>query len=292
MVASSNELIYFVELANTLNFSRASERIGISQPSLSIAIKRLEQSIGTELFIRNKNGVVLTQSGKRLLSHAKQLLQLWDTVKSVSLASHQEVQGCISLGAHPFVATYTLHRFLPHLLSTHPRLEVQLKHDLSRKILEGVINLSIDIGIVVNPIKHPDLIIQKLYDDKVTLWHTTDIKNINQNIHSGDAIIICDPELMQTQALLKRMHKEGLKYRRMITTNSLEVIASLTAHGAGIGILPESAALSAYPSMLKPLPKMPAYHDEICLAYRHENRSIKAVKTILSAIKSYCKNNK
>lgn len=289
MVASSNELIYFVELANTLNFSRASERIGISQPSLSTAIKRLEHSIGTELFIRGKNGVALTQAGKRLLSHAKQLLQLWDTVKSESLASHYEVQGCILLGCHPSVALYSLHKFLPALVANYPKLEVQLKHDLSRKILENIINLSIDIGIIVNPVKHPDLIIQKLYDDKVTLWHTADLKNINQNIHSGDAVIICDPELIQTQSLLKQMRKQGINYRRLITSNSLEVIASLTAHGAGIGILPTSIALLAHPTKLKPLPKMPLYHDEIFLAYRHENRNIKAVQTIIGAIKSYFK---
>src|SRR3990167_34136 len=147
MVASANELIYFIELANTLNFSRAAERIGISQPSLSVAIKRLECTIGAELFIRNKNGVALTQAGKRLLSHAKQLLQLWDTVKSASLASHHEVQGCIVIGCHPSVALYSLYKFLPSLLADYPKLEVQLKHDLSRKILEGIVNLSIDVGI-------------------------------------------------------------------------------------------------------------------------------------------------
>ena len=292
MIASSNELIYFVELANTLNFSRASERIGISQPSLSTAIKRLEHSIGTELFIRSKNGVTLTQAGKRLLSHSKQLLQLWNTVKSESLASHHEVQGCVLLGCHPSVALYSLRKFLPYLFSNYPKLEIQLKHDLSRKILESVINLSIDIGIIVNPVKHPDLIIHKLYDDKVALWHSASSKNANQNIHSGDAVIICDPELMQTQSLLKQIHTDGVKYRRIITTSSLEVIASLTAYGGGIGILPTSVALSAYPTKLKPLPKTPTYHDEICLAYRHENRNIKAVQTIISAIKSYCKSCK
>src|SRR5438128_162125 len=196
MIASSNELIYFNELTNTLNFSRASERLGISQPSLSVAIKRLEQTVGTELFIRGKNGVALTQAGKRLLSHTKQLLQLWDTIKSETLASHHEVQGSISLGCHPSLGRHTLPIILPKLLLDYPKLEIQLKHDISRKILEGVVNLTIDIGLVVNPIKHPDLIILKLYEDEVTFWHSANIKNNNQNLHSGNAVIICDPELM------------------------------------------------------------------------------------------------
>jgi len=289
MIASSNDLMYFIELCNTLNFSRASERIGISQPSLSTAIKRLEKTIGTELFIRGKNGVVLTPAGKRLLSHAKQLLLLWNTVKSESLASHYEVQGSFILGAHTSVALCSLAGFLPDLLAHYPKLEIKLKHDLSRKILEEIVRLSIDIGIIVNPIRHPDLIIQKLYEDKVTFWHSTQLKTINQQLQSGNTVIIGDPELMQTQWLLKQFHQQGLKFQRFISSSSLEVIANLTANSNSIGILPSSVALSAYPDILKPIPNMPIYHDEICLVYRHENRNVKAMQTIISSIKTYFK---
>lgn len=284
MIASPNDLIYFIEISNTLNLSRTAKRIGISQPSLTLAVKRLEQVIGTELLIRGKNGVVLTKAGKRLLSHAKQLLQLWDSVKSESLASHYEIQGKFSLGVHPSVALCTLSNFLPKLLMAYPKLEIQLKHDLSRNISEGIINLSIDIGLVVNPVKHPDLIIHKLYDDKVTFWNATE-KNINQQIDSGEAVFIFDPDLIQTQWLLKRIHRQGIKYKRVLTSNSLEVIANLTANGGGIGILPTSVALLAYPNKLKLVTKMPYYDDEICLVYRHENRNIKAVQAIISSIK-------
>jgi DNA-binding transcriptional LysR family regulator len=283
-MASPNDLVYFMEIAHTLNFSHAAKRIGISQPSLSLAIKRLEQTLGTAIFIRGKSGVTLTKAGKRLLSHTKQLLQLWDSVKSESLASHYEVQGNFILGAHPSVALCTLSRFLPTLLIAYPKLEIQLKHDLSRNIAEEIINLSIDIGLVVNPVKHPDLIIHKLYDDKVTFWYGA-VKTHNQQIASGEAIFIFDPDLMQVQALLKRIHRQGIKYKRVITSNNLEVIADLTANGAGIGILPTRVALSTYPNKLVPVPKMPSYEDEICLVYRHENRDIKAIQAIVSAIK-------
>lgn len=285
MIASPNDLIYFIEIANTLNFSHTAKRIGISQPSLSLAMKRLEQTIGTELFIRGKRGVVLTKAGKRLLLHAKQLLQLWDSVKAESIASHYEIQGNFTLGVHPSVALSTLSSFLPKLLMDYPKLEIQLIHDLSRKISEGIINLSIDIGLVVNPIKHPDLIIHKLYDDKVTFWHAAE-KNILQQIDSGVAVLIFDPDLIQTQWLLKRIHRQGIKYKRVITSNNLEVIANLTANGCGIGIIPTCVAVSAYPTKLIPVSKMPYYHDEICLVYRHENRNIKAVQTIISSIKA------
>ena len=291
MIASSNDLSYFIELSNTLNFSRASERIGIAQPSLSAAIKRLEHAIGTELFIRGKNGVSLTQAGLRLLSHAKQLLQLWATVKSASLASHYEIQGSFIFGVHQSVALCALYKFFPNLLAKNPKLDIQLKHDLSRNIVEGIVNLSIDIGIVVNPIRHPDLIIHHLYEDEVTFWYNKNLKNITQQMYTDNTIIICDPDLLQTQWLLKRAYKDGIKSPRFLPSSSLEVIANLTANGVGIGILPTSVALSAYPKILKQIPKMPMFHDEICLVYRHENRNIKAMQTIINAIKSHFKAN-
>jgi DNA-binding transcriptional LysR family regulator len=285
MIASPHDLTYFIELTSTLNFSRAAERIGISQPSLSTAIKRLEEAVGTSLFIRKKSGITLTQAGKRLLSHAKQLLQLWDTVKSASLASHYEVQGSVSLGCHPSVGIYTLPKFLPALLKKYPKLEVKLQHDISRKITEGVINLSIDVGIVVNPVKHPDLIIQKLYDDKTLFWQAKTLKNKQQQWKDGQIVILCDPVLAQPQWLLKQLHKKGIKHYRMISSSNLEVIAELTAQGAGIGILPTSIAYATGTLNLQPLTDMPSYNDEISLIYRHENREIMAVQTMVQAIK-------
>lgn len=284
MLASPNDLSYFLELATILNFSRASERIGISQPSLSIAIKRLEQSIGTELFIRSKNGVTLTQAGKRLLSHTKQLMQLWDSVKTESLASHLEVQGRFTFGCHPSVALHMLPSFLPAILRQYPKLEIQLQHDLSRKILEGIINLSIDIGIIVNPTRHPDLVIHKLHTDTVTFWQAT-----KQKAHEFDikSTIICDSNMLQTEWLLKKICKTMTP--RLITSSSLEIIASLTAAQAGIGILPASVANFHHPNQLTPVPNMPSYQDEICLVYRHENRQIKAIQVLIEAIKKTTK---
>lgn len=286
MLPSPAELKYFLEVANTSNLSRASERLGISQPSLSLAIKRLEETIGTELLIRHQQGVTLTQAGKQLLRHTRQLLQDWEHTKSQALASHQEVQGIFVLGCHSALALYVVSGFLPALVKKHAKLEIQLKHDLSRKILEQVVNLSIDVAIVVNPIKHPDLIIRKLCDDEVGFWVGPG-KHPIQKLDSGEAVLMCDPELAQTQALLKAAKKKQLSYGRVMDMDCLEVIANLTASGCGVGILPERVALAMYPTKLKHIPNTPIYKDELCLIYRHENRHIHAIQVIVDAIKAY-----
>jgi DNA-binding transcriptional LysR family regulator len=286
MIVSSHELYYFIELAKTLNFSRTAERIGISQPSLSAAIKRLEHSLGVDLFIRSKHHVSLTHAGKKFLLHAIELQQLWDNTKTVCLAAHEEVQGQVVLGCHSSVAMYSLPKFLPSLLKKYPKLELQLKHDLSRKIAEEVISLTIDIGIAVNPIKNPNLIIKKLFEDEFAFWCAAKKSHTGLESLTQEATLIGDPDLLQTQYLLKKLHKIGIKTYRMITSSNLETIARLTAAGAGIGILPGLVVQSIVPGQLKKLAKTPSYHDEICLVYRHENRNVKAIKVIGEAIKT------
>jgi len=289
MLPSAAELEYFLEVSNTLNLSRASERLGISQPSLSLAVKRLEQSVGAPLFVRHKHGVTLTQAGKQLVLHARQLLQYWENTKSQALASQQEVQGYFTLGCHSTIAIYMVSGFLADLLENHPKLEIHLKHDISRRITEQVINLSIDVGIVVNPFKHPDLIIRKLCDDEVTFWVGQGTREI-QNIHSKQAIILCEPDLTQTQSLLKKCKKTGVISERIMTMNSLEVVANSTANGCGIGILPTRVAKAMYPDKLKRVPKASVYSDEVCLVYRNENRNVQAIQTIVNIIKDFFKN--
>ncbi len=286
MLPSAAELEYFLEISNTLNLSRASERLGVSQPSLSLAVKRLEHSIGTPLFIRHKQGVTLTPAGKQLLRHTRQLLQDWKNTKSQALASQKEVQGYFTLGCHSTIAIHILSGFLADLLENYPKLEIHLKHDISRKITEQVINLSIDIGIVVNPFKHPDLIIKKLCTDEVGFWVGKGKRNI-QDIRSTQAILLCEPDLTQTQILLKKCTKTGIAPSRIMTINSLEVIANLTANGCGIGILPARVVKSTYPDKLKKIPNTPVHTDEICLIYRSENKNIQAIQTIIHTIKDF-----
>lgn len=284
MLPSASDIHYFLEVGTTLNLSRASERLGISQPSLSTAVLRLEELIGTKLLIRHKRGVFLTQAGKQFVNQARELMQHWDNLKSKTLASYQQIQGHYTIGCHQSVAKYTLPHFLPNLLKNYPNLEIDLKHDISRKITEKVISLSIDIAITVNPVKHPDLVICKLFNDHVTLWHNPKAIKGLQNVP-----IICDPELPQPQKILQQLKKNKFDISRMITSSSLDVIATMTANGCGIGIIPSRIVQSTYSDTLKRIEKAPVCYDEICLIYRHENRNVMAIQTIISEIKKLAK---
>lgn len=279
MYPNLTDLHYFLEIAHTKNVTQAATRLGVTQPTLSMALVRLENSLGAKLLQRSKKGVSLTPAGRTLLAHAKNLIQEWENVQAKALASHNDVKGIFSIGCHPSVALYTLPQMLPHLIQQNPELEIQLIHDLSRKIIDGIIAVNIDIGIVVNPIRHPDLVIKKICEDEVTLWRSEH--------HYNHDVIIADEDLIQSQHILKKLKKTGLNPKRFIKSSNLEVVAALTKAGVGVGILPTRVA--KHHGALKALSAAPRLKDEICVAFRMESRSIKAVQIISEAIQTALK---
>jgi DNA-binding transcriptional LysR family regulator len=283
MIPAPADIAYFMEVAQTLNLSRAAERLGIAQPSLSLAMKRLEDAAGVALLVRGKRGVTLTPAGRQMLAGARQLQQAWEGLRGASKAAVTEARGAYTIGMHPSVARYSLAGFLPGLMAANPGLEITLRHDLSRKIAEEIVSMKVDIGIVVNPVAHPDLITRKLCTDRVTFWRAGRKANAAQDIAGGTAILICDPELAQAQSLMKQLRRKNIKFARVVACRDLDVIGDLTAAGAGIGILPGQAASRA-PKKLQPVPGAPMFEDEHCLLYRVENKNVQAIRTISAAI--------
>lgn len=299
MLPSFTDIYYFLEVARSRSISRAAEKLGITQPSLSAAMQRLEDRLGTQLFVRERSGVQLTRAGRDLVTGGEALVTRWQQLKTSISKRQHEPGGQYVLGCHPSVALYTLANFLPHLLQTYPELEVKLVHNLSRKITEGVVSFSIDFGIVVNPVQHPDLVIRELCHDVVTFWCARQPSSV-QALDTDNRVLICDPELAQIQSLLQKLRKkQGARKRqgvsdvaqhrhafchRIVQSSSLEVIADLTAAGAGIGILPARVAKLRKLRLLDKT--LPTYKDRICLVYRVDYQRHQGSKTIINAIRN------
>lgn len=262
------DIKYFLHVAHTLNITRASEIAGVTQPTLSYSVKRLENELGGDLLIRLKNGVQLTKLGKDFLQKSSKLIIEWEGLKKIT--NNSSVGGKFTLGVHPSVGLYVLPCFLPKLIKESPDIEFHLAHALSREITEKVISWKLDFGIVVNPKKHPDLVIAELCQDRIGLFSTTKAKDM----------LIFDKELTQSNSIIKKMK---LKFQHQTTTSNLEIIAKLTSIGYGTGILPERVA-KQYKN-LKLLDENLIYKDRICLVYRHERHKDISGQTIISHIK-------
>jgi DNA-binding transcriptional LysR family regulator len=279
MLPSNADIHYFLEIASTLNLSRAAERLGVSQPALSLAIKRLEESLGHPLILRGRAGVQLTPGGRRFLSRARTLVEQWDTLLQEERTGEAEIRGRYTLGAHPSVALLTLDRFLPPLLRDHPRLELKFVHDVSRRIAEEIIAFRVDLGLVVNPPAHPDLVIRPLFTDEFTVWTAA----------GGDAsTLLLDPELAQSQRIQRALERRSARFGRLVTSSSLEVIASMTARGVGVGILPARVARRQTAPPLEPWNggRAPRVADLVCLVCRAETLTSPGARRLLQSVQA------
>ncbi len=284
MIGNARDLVYFQEVAQTGNLTRAAERLGISQPSLSLAIQRLESAMGIPLLIRSKNGVRLTKAGDKFVNHGRHILQEWENLRTAILEDEHEVQGQFSIGAHPSIALYMLPEFIPTILLDNPNLEIKLYHNLSLKITEQVVDFKLDFGIVVDPARHPDLTIIKLRVDEVRMWRARNFTRL-QEPAGEQTVLICDPDMPQTMAMLKKARRSKiLGTYRLVSSINLEVITELTVSGAGIGIIPTRDVMKNHPNDLEPVPGTPIHNYSVFLAYRRDVNSSKAAQYIKDMI--------
>jgi LysR family transcriptional regulator, cell division regulator len=282
MMPSPQDLHYFLEVARQGNVSRAATRLTVSQPTLSMALKRIEESLGSELFVRFKTGVSLTPTGRLFVQEAQALLDQWERIRLVSAQEQQSLGGHFRIGAHVSVALYTLPILLPRIRSEMPELEISWTHDLSRNIAQKILDNELDLALVINPAQHPDLVVLPLAKDTVTFWKHPSLK-------SSDTLIL-DPDLHQSLELVRRSKKiSNLEFPKRMSSSSLEVIRTLTIQKMGVGILPERVALNVTGTeKLVKVPKAPSVEDSLCLIYRahqQRNRAFGELKQLLKGTK-------
>jgi DNA-binding transcriptional LysR family regulator len=150
---------------------------------------------------------------------------------------------------------------LPHALdeiqSTMPNYRINLRHDLSRNIQIAIQQGKIDLGIVVNAIPSPDLVIKKVATDDVCVWQGRERKNNK---------VFCNLDLIQTQVILRKWKD---KPNELIHTDSLELIVRFTRQGLGFGIIP-TRVVELQGAKLNLISQSPIYKDTISVVYRPE----------------------
>ncbi|QGZ52027.1 LysR family transcriptional regulator [Streptomyces sp. QHH-9511] len=149
------QLLYFVAVAETRHFTRAAERVHVSQPSLSQQIRALEQELGAELFSRARGNIALTDAGEALLPLARRILADTDTARQEVQELVQLRRGRVRLGATPSLCTGLLPDVLRAFHDLHPGIRLQIEesgsHDLVRELARG----ALDLALVVLPLPTP-----------------------------------------------------------------------------------------------------------------------------------------
>jgi DNA-binding transcriptional LysR family regulator len=274
MLATSTEIEYFIEVYQMRHVSKAAIRLGITQPTLTLSLQKLEDKLGAKLFYRTKQGVVPTEQGTLFYRKSHTLINCWSEVHKGIHRSTSEIFGRFKVGCHQSVGAYTLPRFLDNLQKHAPGIEIELVHDFSRKITERVVSYNIDIGFVVNPTRHPDLVLKKLGDDRILFWKVRGNAPIPKRIFA-------DVNLVQIQDILGKTHSKEFKDWSLISSPSLELIRTLVLNAQGIGILPERVAKADGADLIPYDPNLPTFDDKIFLAYRKDVLSNKAGRELI-----------
>ncbi|MFK8137101.1 MAG: LysR family transcriptional regulator [Bdellovibrionales bacterium] len=263
------EFYYFFLLAETESVSKAAELAGIQQSGMSKALRNLEDQSGMDLFTRANRGIKLNQNGKSLLSSLQKAQQQWDSAKLEAIQQSEEIRGVIRLGAHSSIAMNHLGKEWVQFLEKNPFLDLRLSLCPSSEVTKKVLNYDLDLGIVANPVRHPDLVIQPMKKEYIQLWSSAKKTNYDVVYYNQDMI-----EIFST---LKKM-----KFSRRIEINDYEIIAKSMKHSNALAILPNSIA-ERY-TYLKPVGK-PIKTVSICLINHHQAVKTLAFKECASVIK-------
>jgi DNA-binding transcriptional LysR family regulator len=268
------DLENFYNISSFKSFSFASKMLGVTQPTLSESIKRLENQLGATLFYRSKKGITLTPVGEQTLEHVKDLLNIKNEIISIT-SEQSDISKNYSIGCHPIVGKYFLTSFLSSIHKTYSNVNIDLVHDNSREIQKQIQDGKVDIGVVVNPVSNPDLIIKKLCYDKICIWQSSKIKIKKDQF-------IADLGLTQVQSILRSWKSAPSRH---ISSQDFQLIGEMTEAGLGFGILPERF-VKQEKLKLRQVYTSIDFKDELSLVYRPEFGKSEVEKFITSTIKS------
>lgn len=258
---NSNDLKSFLTTAKTLHLTRAAKELGLSQPALSHCIKRLEAEVGEELFLRRKDGLILTKAGLYLFNRGQKVIDELDTISQYLQTGKEEEIKTLSVGMHPSVGSYTL----PFIMKEIQEFNLNMHFGLSREVTAMVQEGKIDCAIAINPQLHSNLVVSQLGQDEFHIWQNK--KDCNEDY------LFYDPQLHQTHYILRQLDKKGIKFDHHVEISNLELIAKLVYEGRGVGILPGRVVKNYYPKETIVYSKeIKPFLDRICFVYSMENK--------------------
>jgi LysR family transcriptional regulator, hydrogen peroxide-inducible genes activator len=289
------ELRYLVSLDKERHFGRAAERSFVSQPTLSVAVKKLEEQLGVILFERNRGEARPTPVGERIIAQARRVLAEAALIDDIARQGHDALSGALRLGAIYTVGPYLLPVLVPLLRARAPQMPLVIEENFTAVLLDQLRANELDVVVVALPIDTSGLTTWAVYDESFVALLPPDHR------WSGEAAIP-SRKLAEEKLLLLG---PGHCFREQVidacpqcvdpdsdgprphTGSSLETIRHMVASGLGITVVPRSSVENrpAEPTLLvaRPLAK-PAPQRRIALAWRKTFPRAKAVAALRAAI--------
>jgi LysR family hydrogen peroxide-inducible transcriptional activator len=293
-----SEFRYIVAVAKELHFGRAAEKCFVSQPTLSVAVKKIEDELGVTLFERHQHEVSITAIGETIIKQAEVILNETNTLKELAKQNKDELSGELKLGVIYTIGPYLLPKLIPVIHKQVSDLVLIIEEDyteiLSKKLKAG----EIDIAILANPFEQPGIKTEVLYQEPFMValpcnHPLTKKKKLNAEDLLDDTMLLLksgncfrDQVVKVCPSCISPVGKNK-HLQKTLQSSSIETIRQMVAAGAGITILPSSSigADNGLNGMLEYRPfTRPAPYREVIIAYRKSFPRIKAVELVKQSI--------
>jgi LysR family transcriptional regulator, hydrogen peroxide-inducible genes activator len=240
-----HQLRYFVAVAECGNFSRAAEACGVSQPSLSQQVQKLEKRLNQRLLDRLGRRAVPTDAGRLLLERARGILAtVEDTERRLKEFDHLD-GGRLAVGAIPTIAPYLLPSLLDEFVRTHPGVELSVREDLTAHLIAAVGQGEIDLAVLALPIADDRLAVQPLFSEPLLLTlpeghRLARRRRIALDELRAERIIVLSEMHCLGEQVLSFCQETGCT-RLTCRGAQLSTIQALIALGHGVSLLPAMA---------------------------------------------------
>ena len=290
-----SELRFIEALAHEKNFRKAAEKSFVSQPALSLGIKKIEAELGIAIFERSVGAggdVKITPVGQKIVEQAIVVLEQAAKIKDISVGGDKQLDLPFKLGLIFSVAPYLLPLIIPSLRKSVPNMPLEVHEDITKNIEVDLKKGSIDAAVIALPFDMPGVETEVLYDEPfvvvIPLEHSWRVKKtIKAKDLSKEKVLLLDRTHCFSNQVVEAC--PGLSKNSEIQLgNSLETIRKMVASNLGISVLPKSATTDKYQDpLVKTIPfEPPVPFRRVALAYRKSAVKKDAVTHIINVIKS------
>lgn len=290
------ELRYIVTLAQEQHFGRAADRCHVAQPTLSVAVKRLEEELNTAIFERSKSSVYPTPVGEQIVQQAQRVLEQVKAIKDIASKSQDHLSEPLRIGAIFTIGPYLIPRIIPAIRKIAPSMPLYVDETYTATLRKRIRQGELDAIIVALPFTEADVVTQKLYEEPFVVQMATDHplaeqESINpEDLNEQNVLLLGEGHCFRDQVLeaLPNLRDPATDPSGLVRTaaegSSLETLKHMVASGFGITILPKSAAEDSNPLLTTRPFTGEAPKRSVALAWRASFPRHKAIDALREAI--------
>jgi len=240
------DITYLVAVADLRSFIQAAEQCCISQPTLSTQIKKVEESLGVQIFERTNKKVLLTELGEQIIASARRVLLEIDTIEQLAGNAQDPLAGNFKLGAFPTLATYIFPGLVPLIKQELPKLKLILIEEKTDILLAQLKQGQLDAALLALPINDDYLEIRQLFEDEFFLAVADDHplaakKTIGQSDLFDQQLLLLDEGHCLRGQALQICRLNGAEEQQDVRATGLETLRQMVRAGTGITFMPKIA---------------------------------------------------